>query len=176
VRRLTLALVFAAGLASLSGCRRDQVIRPEPTEEGAVGLSTAINMGDPKAAVQLVRGFHQIEQGAWRWSMGRFTLMFRVPPAASAKKTTLVLRGTAPEPVIQRLGTVTLTALLAQDPIGQVTISKPGPFTLEAGVPPAALQSETVTVDFVLDKYLSAGILDPRELGIIVSTAGFETR
>ena len=36
-------------------------------------LSSAINVGDPRAAIQLLRGFHDIENNAWRWTCLLYT-------------------------------------------------------------------------------------------------------
>jgi len=176
VRRLIAGSLLALGAGALAGCHRDQIIRPEPTEEGSVGLSPSIYMGDPRSTVQLVRGFHQIEENAWRWTMGRFTLIFRRPDTPAGKRTVLVLRGNVPDSLLKKVGPVTLTALLGPDPVGQITISKPGPVTLEADVPNSLLTGETVTFDFVLDKFAPPGLLDPRELGIIVISASLESR
>jgi len=175
VRRLTILLAIA-GISALIGCHRDQIIRPEPTEEGATALASAINIGDPNAAVQLVKGFHEIEEHSWRWTMGRFTLIFRSPEGAAPKRTMLTLRGNIPPAVLNKVGVVTLTALLGQDPVGSITLSKPGAFVLEAAVPSAALKNETITFDFVLDKFCPPGTLDPRELGVILTYAGLEIR
>lgn len=175
MRRLTIASAVVA-ISTLTGCHRDQVIRPEPTEEGSTALASAINIGDPNAAFQLVKGFHAIEEHSWRWTMGRFSVIFRSPEGAAQKRTILTVRGNIPEAVLNKVGPVTLTALLGQDPVGSITLSKPGAFALEAHVPPAALRSETVTFDFVLDKFCPPGTLDPRELGVILTYAGLEIR
>ncbi len=173
MRRLTIALAIVA-ISALAGCHRDQIIRPEPTEEGSTTLASAINIGDPNVALQLVKGFHDIEEHSWRWTMGRFSLIFRPPDGAPQKRTILTVRGNIPEAVLNKVGAVTLTALLGQDPLGSITLSKPGAFVLEAPVPSAALRSETVTFDFVLDKFCPPGTLDPRELGVILTYAGLE--
>jgi hypothetical protein len=53
---------------------------------------------------------------------------------------------------------------------------KPGQFTLRLDVPPEALRFDPVRVDFTLDKALSPAGREVRELGIIVSEVGFESR
>lgn len=169
MRRLIFFLFFF-----LFGCNREK-IRLEPTEEGAVSLSSSIDMGDPRGALQLVKGFHHIEQKAWRWTAGRFAVTLRTPEGASQKGARLELRFTAPEPAVGKLGPVTLTALASARSLGSVTCKASGPFVLSADVPLDFLQSETATFDFVLDKFLPPGTLDGRELGIIASSVSLRS-
>jgi len=170
VRRLI--PIAAAALLVLSGCRRQEVIHPEPTEEGSVSLSSVVNMADLAVNMQLVRGFHQVEQNAWRWTMGRFAVTLRTPEGAGQKGAKLVARFSVPDAALQRLGPITLTALIGQTPVGKITASTPGQYALETEIPASQLLRETVTFDFVLDKFLAAGTLDTRELGVIASTIG----
>ena len=175
MRRLTVAAALVSTVV-LAACHRDQIIRPEPTEEGSAALLSTVNMGDPNAAVQLVKGFHNIEEHSWRWTMGRFSIIFHPPEGASTKRTQLVLHGNIPDSILKRLGPVTLTALIQTDPLGSVTVANPGPVTLTALVPAENLKGETVTFDFVLDKFIPAGTIDPRELGMILTSVSLESR
>jgi hypothetical protein len=45
-----------------------------------------------------------------------------------------------------------------------------------ADVPPATLGAEAVLIDFSLDRYLAAGTVDNRELGIIVTSVALEPK
>jgi hypothetical protein len=54
------------------------------------------------------------------------------------------------------------------------TITKAGTFKMERMVPAELLKGDVVTVDFALDKFLEAGAVDQRELGLIVSGVGLE--
>jgi hypothetical protein len=170
VRRLIPAAVAAAML--LTGCRRHEVIHPEPTEEGSVSLSPVVNMADLAVAMQLVRGFHEVEQNAWRWTMGKFAITLRPPEGAAQKGAKLVMQFSIPDASIQKLGPVTVTATTGTLEVGRLTMKAGGQYTFDAVVPATELQRETVTFDFALDKFLAAGTLDGRELGIIVSSIG----
>lgn len=171
MRRLAL---FAVLLLTLAACRRtgSEVIHPEPTQEGSATLVSVVNLGDPAQALQLVRGFHFIEQNSWRWTMGKFAVTLRPPEGAAQKGAKLVVQLTIPHASIAKLGPVTLTARYGEQTVGSQTYEKSGQHTFETQVPAALLSRETVTFDFALDKFLSAGTLDERELGAIVSTIG----
>jgi hypothetical protein len=169
VRRLSPA-VFAVLLA-VAGCRQEK-IHLEPTEEGTLALASTVQMGDRNAAMQLVRGFHAIEGGTWRWTMGRFAITLRVPEGAARDGAKLVVRFVAPEPVVEKLGPGTLTAKIGERVVGSSTFREAGQQTLTAAIPAADLRSETATFNFALDKYLAASGTDGRELGVIVESIG----
>ncbi len=177
MRRLIPALVLAAAIL-ITGCRRGgEIIHPEPTEEGTATLVSVLNMGDPHHAMQLVRGFHHIEENAWRWTMGRFAVTLRTPEGGARKGAKLSAQLSFADQSIARLGPVTLSVRAGQRELGSLTASKAGAYTFEADVPPELLQGrETVTFDFALDKFLPAGTLDGRELGVITSTIGLVSK
>jgi hypothetical protein len=170
VRGLILAATL---LLCLSACRRSaEVIHPEPTEEGSATLVSVLNLGDPAHATQLVRGFHFIEQNAWRWTLGHFAVTLRPPEGAASKGAKLFLRFALPDSSLAKLGPTTLTVRCGSQPLGSLTLSQAGQHTFEAQVPAALLGRETVTFDFAVDKFLPAGAADERELGLIASTIG----
>jgi hypothetical protein len=130
-------------------------------------------MADPRASAQLVRGFHQLEQNSWRWTMGKFTVVLKSPPQAARNGATLTASFSVPDPLIQRLGTLTLTATVEGRTLQTATYSAAGEVTFKAAVPAPEFKAEAVTVDFALDKFLAAGVADSRELGLIVTSIGF---
>jgi hypothetical protein len=56
------------------------------------------------------------------------------------------------------------------------TYMKGGEHTYSRDVPAAAMQGDAVTLNFALDKFLPPTGEDSRELGIIMSTVGFEAK
>jgi hypothetical protein len=78
--------------------------------------------------------------------------------------------------VIQQVKETRLTASLGKAELGTETYSSAGEYTFTVDVPAAALGDEAVTVDFALDRFLPPGAVDTRELGLIVSSIGLETR
>ena len=59
---------------------------------------------------------------------------------------------------------------------GLVTYTTAGDHTYSKDVPASALNTDAVTVDFALDKFLPPGTVDQRELGIVVTSIGFESK
>ena len=56
------------------------------------------------------------------------------------------------------------------------TGAKPGPYTFTADIPAELLTKDSVTVDFSLDKSIPAGAMDQRELGVIATWVGIESK
>jgi hypothetical protein len=175
MRRL---MVMAAAVALLSGAGCKRKVKPNvaATEEGAGELATVIQTGDPKVASQLLKGFYSVEGGAWRWTMQKFTVSLRTPARAATAGATLAVHFALPEAVIQKLKTVSLTAAINGKALPAKSYDKPGDQVYEAAVPPELLKSSAVTVEFTLDKAMAPGTLDQRELGIVVSSIGFEPK
>src|SRR6266568_3169366 len=103
-RRMAIAL--AVCLLLPAGCRnRDRKIRVQQTDEDTATLASVIHMGDPKAAPQLLSGFYNIEENAWRWTMGKFAVALRPPRNASVRGATLHLKFVIPPAVIEKVKT-----------------------------------------------------------------------
>lgn len=159
----------------LGGCKR----KPAPVqtiEEEPSGLATSVHAADPRAAVQLIRGFHEIEQNSWRWTKGSFAAMLRTPRGAVQRGALLVVKLSIPEPVIDKLKSLTLTARVGAISLPPETYHKPGEFSFTRDVPGTALAGDSVTVEFTLDRFLPAGAVDQRELGVIVTSIGLEAK
>jgi hypothetical protein len=124
--------------------------------------------------VQLVSGFYGIEYNAWRWSAGKFEVNLR-PPADSAQKgANLIVRFSVPKPVLDKLGTIQLTATAGDRTIGTEQYSMPGEHVFRKPVPAELLAGDSVIFRFALDKSLAPGTIDQRELGVIVMSIGLE--
>lgn len=165
MRRLTGTVLL---LAAVAACHREK-IHPLPTDEDAFTLTSSVNMANPRSAVQLVSGFHATEQNAWRWTTGHFAVTLKPPDGSAEHGAKLSVRMAAPEPLIQRLGSVTLTATAQRRALGSLICEKTGEYTFEADVPAELLRTDAVLFDFTLDRFLPSGTLDSRELGVIVS-------
>lgn len=167
MRRLAILILTAAAVC-LCGCRRER-IPFVPTEENSIRLEPEIQAGDPADALQLVRGFHQTEFNAWRWTMGHFAVLLRIPDGAKTNGARLVLDFSAPEQLIRKRGPVTVTVSHSGIERARHTISAAGAQTAEFRFSSGTLQGETAAFDFRLDRYFQAGEEDRRELGIIVT-------
>ena len=171
---LTLALAL---LLSPAGCvRKPTKAKSEATIEDARSLLTMIQVADPKASAQLVKGFYNVEGNSWRWTMGKFSVVLSPPPNASKNGAKLALRLSVPEPVIKKLGPMKLSASVDGVALPDETYTKPGQYVYTRDVPAQALGKGVVAVDFALDKCLPPSEADRRELGIVVTVVGFEPR
>ncbi len=171
MRRLT-AVALCAALALSLACRRKSRLSVETVEEGDPQLVSVIHAADPRAATQLVRGFYDVEQNSWRWTMGKFSVALRPPAGASKNGAVLQLKFSVPDPVIGKLKSVTLTPSINGVAVDPETYSKAGEYVFTRDIPPASLAGDAVTVDFALDKFLAAGMVEQRELGVVVTTIG----
>lgn len=139
-------------------------------------LASTVHMGDPRAAGQLVAGFHDIEERAWRWSMRQFSVYLRPPLGSAQKGAVLTLNLTVPAAVLQTQKTISLTASVNGNKLPAETWSKPGNYVYNRDVPAELMTGEAVRVDFELDKAMPPNERDARELGVVVSRVGLELK
>jgi hypothetical protein len=176
VRRLNRRLAIAIVAAGLPACKRREPIRLKETEETPASLESTVHVADPKAAIQLVKGFHSVEQNSWRWTMGQFSVTLLSPSGAAQRGANLVVKFTLPDAVISKVKTTTLTATIGGAQVGSATYSTAGQYTFTADVPVSRLGGDAVTVDFALSNFLAAGSADSRELGLVISSIGLEAK
>jgi hypothetical protein len=169
-------LIAAIALLSVlvlapTGCRIKKKSRAKTAEDDGQ-LASIVNVADPRAAVQLIRGFHGLENESWRWTMKNFAVTLRPPANAAQKGASLELKFTLPDVMFNRVGAMTLDARINGVDLGPETYPKAGDFTYSRHVPEMALHADGVTVEFAADKGLPPGDTDPRELAVIVTTVG----
>lgn len=168
-------LAWAVGaLLAIAACKT-QVPRPPILENENAGVASLVPLGDSRYAAQLNRGFYQIEQNAWRWTAGRFSVTLKTPPGSSNKGAFLVVHFSVPPALIEKNGNVTLNMSVNGLRIEPATYDQPGQQRLRRPVPASAFVADVVACDFVLDKVLPPSPNDKRELGVIVSSIGLET-
>jgi hypothetical protein len=172
-RRCALALCLLAAAAC-----KPRVSRPpaQLTDEGSATLASVVNMADPKTAPQLLKGFHSVEGNAWRWTMGRFAVALHPPAEGSTRGAVLRLKFAIPDPVISSAKQVTLSATVTGTQLAPETYTKPGEYEYIRDVDPKLLAADAVNVEFALDKFIPAGALEGRELGVIASSVGLEPK
>ena len=169
------AAVFAALLTFLlAACKSKEAPAPQPAAD-APPLRSFVDMGDRQAAAQLLSGFHAIENNAWRWTERQFTVQLATPrPAPDG--AVLALKLTVPPAVIQAVQTVTLSGSVQGAELAPEKYDTAGAYTYQRDVAPNLLTSDSVRVTFRLDKFLTPGGGDLRELGIIVQGVGLTAK
>jgi hypothetical protein len=137
---------------------------------------TAIRMGDPRAAGQLLAGFYDIEANSWRWTKRQFAVSLRAPKGSAQRGAVLVVSLTVPPPVIDSGKYVTLTATVNGTKLSPETWSSTGNYVYQRVVPPDLLTGDSTRVDFELDKAMPPSAQDARELGIVVARVALEPK
>jgi hypothetical protein len=174
-----LIILTAAVLMSCpAGCNRnrskaDATIEEAPQQQME---QTMVQANDPKTSAQLIHGFHALEQGRYRWTMRQFSAILRPPLQASERGARLILNLGVPEPVIQKLKSIKLSASVDGVALPEEIYTKAGAYVYSRDVPPQALAKRVVVVSFTLDKCLPPSDADRRELGVVMTAVGFEAR
>jgi hypothetical protein len=176
MRRLTL-LALALTIVGGTGCKRSKRVKAsgEMVEQESA-LRSVVQVADPRIAMQLLQGFHDVEGNAWRWTASRFSATLKPPPGSAEKGATLFLAFALPDPVVERVKKITLTANINGTSIPGETFNQPGNHTFKKDIPASALNKDAIQVDFAVDNYLKAGEVERRELAIIVTSLGLESK
>jgi hypothetical protein len=166
LRRLVLVLLLA-----LSACRQ----RPQPSAlvEEPLEAAIAIRMADPQAQGQLLSGFHEIEQGAWRWTEREFAVTLRAPFLASQRGAVLKMAFAVPAPIV-KLGPLTLKATVNGVDLPPERYTSDDKYEFVREVPPSAFGEDNAKIVFSTDRFLVPGGNDKRELSVIVESIALE--
>lgn len=173
-RACTLLLLLLLTTACRGRHSRSEVRNEEPA--GTPGIASVVKMSNSAATVQLLKGFHALEGGAWRWTAGKFQVLLKTPLGAAQRGAVLSFVFSVPEVVTQKLSVITLSASIGTTKLKSETYSKPGAYTFSADVAAALLAGEAVTLDFEFDKSLAAGSVDQRELAVVATSIGLESK
>jgi len=168
------ALLLAVSGMACKGKHNRVTVQNEEQDTGP-RMASVVRMNDSKASVQLLKGFHSVENDSWRWTEGKFSVLLRTPLAAAQRGASLTLAFTVPDLIIQKLKDITLTASIDGMVLKSAEYKKAGAYVFSADVPASMLSGESVKVDFALDKSLPPDV-DLRELGIIASSVGLSPR
>jgi hypothetical protein len=163
--RVSILLVLLA----LAGCNKVTARAPVAPAQSVV--STA----DPQSAGQLTDGFYPIEDGAWRWTGKKFSVLLRTPHGAATRGATLVLNLAVPAPLIQHTRGITVTCAAAGTPLREEHYDQPGKYTLSRELE-SPIAASTAAVTCNVDKTFKPDGNDARELGVIVASIGLISR
>lgn len=168
--RIGIGLAVAVLLWTPVACKRKGPAAEQKAVE-AKRIATTVQMGDPRAAGQLVSGFYDIEDNAWRWTGKQFVIELGTPLGAAGRGATLEFQYTVPPVVIEKNGPVTLSASVDGNVLPPQTVSSAGEQVYKADVPAALLGGESVKASFTLDKAMPPSGGDQRELGVVARSA-----
>jgi len=130
---------------------------------------SSIDIADAMTANQLLFGFYQLENDAWRWTAREFSVAVKPPAGAEQRGATLRLDLFIPDSQIELLGPMTMAATTGRYALESETFSKGGSYSYTRKIPPEALATSLLPVDFCFDKALAPLSADGRELAVIVS-------
>src|SRR3954454_7451185 len=96
-------LLISTLVLSPAGCKRRKK-QPAQQQEEPAGMATMVHAADPRSAPQLLRGFHGVEEGAWRWTQKSFAVTLRPPQGAALHGANLILKFAVPDVVLKKVG------------------------------------------------------------------------
>lgn len=173
--RLTATALVALLALESAGCKSRRRSKVNVVEEDNTQIATAVRTGEPRHAVQLIKGFHEVESG-WRWTRGQFAITLRVPPGAAAKGGEFAFSMTIPDTVFQKAGPPSLSCAVNGTGLAPEQYAKSGNYTYTRPVPASALSAEAVTFECSLTKFIPSGVLEERELGVIALSAALTSK
>lgn len=140
-----------------------------------VAVPREIHVKDPQNFARL-EGFHQVEERGWRWTKREFSMNLIAAEADVKRGATLRLNVYIPDVVIQKLGSLTISARVGEHSLSPELFQKAGESVYRRDVSPESLKAGDNRFLFTLDKALPPTATDQRELGIIVSSASLNSR
>lgn len=171
-RIIAVCLVLLAG-GGFAGCERKYRPDPMATIEEPEELRSSLDMGDPRDASQLLHGFYNAEQNAWRWTMRRFGVSLKPPAGAAIEGASLRMAFNIPAAAAEIMKGVEIRATVGGVKLDPFRVAAAGQQEYKVLAPREALAGAAVTVEFELSKAVAPGVLDGRELGLVVSSIRF---
>jgi len=162
-------LVLLTVLAD-AGCYRQSLHPSDQRDPPDAGFASIIHAADLRTARQLISGFHEAES-VGRWTQRKFSVALRVPPLT---EPAVVARIFIPEVEMARLHSITMRASVNEVALEPTTFTTAGHHVYVQKIPPEALRGDRARVDFEMDKWLPAGSVEPRELGVIATVVGLK--
>lgn len=129
-------------------------------------------VADPGSTTRLLCGWHNLEEWTWRWTERKFSAALPVPRRSGT--AALTLKFVLPEPVLERLGSLTVSARLGGRQLLPETYHRAGEWVYRRELPIAELPVGAVVAEFELDKALPPDETDQRERGLIAVSLRLE--
>ena len=164
-------------LAACFGCSREEpAATPVAAEQPAPAPEEVLyelNFGENIEASRLLRGLYDSE-GPWRWTARTFSVSLDRPRADSPLYVELDFA--LAKPLMDQFQSVTLSASANGHDVGSETFTQDGRYLFSKPLPPEALTSERIRIDFELDKAQNQGGQGGRELGLIAVSLALKGR
>ena len=162
-------------LAACFGCSREEpaatpIAAEQPAPEEVL---YELNFGENIEASRLLRGLYDSE-GPWRWTARTFSVSLDRPRADSPLYVELDFA--LAKPLMDQFQSVTLSARANGHDVGGETFTQDGRYLFSKPLPPEALTSERIRIDFELDKAQNQGGQGGRELGLIAVSLALKGR
>jgi hypothetical protein len=125
---------------------------------------------DPGLSAGLLRGWHELEGGHWRWTERTFAV--ELPTSDLRTDAVLELDFVYPEIFQTRSEPLQLKATLGNTRLPNATYSTFDKHIYRASIPARLLQTPKVVIQFELSEALPPDATDQRERGIIVLSVG----
>ena len=138
--------------------------------------ASTVNVADPLEASQLLSGFYDVDFTDWRWATKRFSVRLRPPGKAGRLGARLMLRFRIPEMIIQSLKMMTVSATVNGFALEPRRYTQAGDYVYSGDVPAASLNAPQAIVDLAVDKSITPSDRETRELSVVVSQVGLETK
>ena len=117
----------------------------------------------------LLQGWHAVEEGGWRWTDRRFSVLLRPknPAARTLRMTVAIL-----DIMLRNRPALTLSTKVNGVLLAPETFTQTGRHIYTRALPEAARTRGEYLVEFELDGAIPPAGLEERELGLIVSSVG----
>lgn len=126
---------------------------------------------DPGLTAHLIKGWHELEEGRWRWTERIFSV--ELPTGDIRTKPMLELEFVFPDVLKERAQSIQLVAVIGGTRLPVASYSEPGEQVYRAPVPIQILSRPATLVQFELNQALPPDLQDRRERGIVALSVGF---
>jgi hypothetical protein len=132
--------------------------------------ASSVRVADPERRHQLISGFYDVVNHQWCWTARQFQVLLGPPKDGGTRGGVLTVNLYFPDNEMNEVGSITLTAYTGDFELESVTYKKAGVQEYRSDVPPEALCTDIVPIQFIFDKALPPSNRDPRELGAVVTS------
>ncbi len=166
-RLIPLVLPLAILLTGAPACKRVHHPNPEATIEEESDLSSSVLMSQPRDAAQLLTGFYNLEQDAWRWTARQFSVSLAPPAPRAERPGRLEFRFTIPDIAAADLKGVHIQASVEGRSLGSFQSNQAGEQLATFDIPKELMKADALIIEFSLDKTIPHREAETRELGLI---------